>query len=249
MTLRFRFRPGLAAATLIALAILIGLGSWQLQRRAWKEGLIAQLETRAAAAPITFDAALARADAGEAMEYARVYLDGAYDPAREAHVFGVRDGVSGVYVFTPLRRAGAPDVYVNRGFVAGGATNVPPLEKGGPGGDHPHIRPLVETPAGPVRVAGILRAPQRLTATENLVAAKDQPEDNLYFARDPARFAGAAGAAPFYVESDGAESPGAGPAPALSRADFPNRHLEYALTWFGLAAALLGVFAAASIRR
>lgn len=229
--MKFQFRPGLAVATLIAFAILGALGTWQLHRRAWKEALIASVEAREAAAPIAFDAAFARARAGEAMEYQPVYLDGAYDPAREAHVFGVRNGVAGYYVFTPLVRPGAPDVYINRGFL-------PDAE-----------RARAAQVGGAVRVSGILRAPQRLTAIENLVAAKDQPQDNLYFARDPARFRGAADFAPYYIESDGRENGAAEPQPALSRADFPNRHLEYALTWFGLAAALVGVYLAYSFKR
>jgi surfeit locus 1 family protein len=227
----FRFRPGLALATFVALAILCALGTWQLQRRAWKEALVVAVETRAASAPISFDEALSRASKGDAVEYQPVFLEGVYDHAREAHVFAARDGVAGYYVFTPLTRAGAADVYVNRGFT-------------------PDARKSEAARVdGAVRVAGILRAPQRPTAMERLVAAKDQPEDNLYFARDPRRFDGAASAAPLYVESDGRENAADLPAPALSRADFPNRHLEYALTWYGLAAALLGVYLAYSIKR
>lgn len=226
-----RLAPGLIVATLTALAILIGLGNWQMQRRAWKAALIEQVETRSAAAPIAFDAAVDRAAKGEAIEYQPVFLEGAYDETRAARVYGVKDGVAGVYLFTPLRRTAGPDVFVNRGFV-------PDAKQAEVG--------VVE---GTVRVVGLLRAPQRRTVIENLVAAQDQPADNFYFARDPARFAGGAGAARFYVESDGGETDAAWPAPAVSRADFPNRHLEYALTWFGLAAALAGVFVSYSLKR
>lgn len=226
----FQFRPGLAVATLLAFAVLCALGTWQLQRRAWKEALISAVETREKSAPIAVDEALSRAANGEDVEYRPVFLEGVYDNARAAHVFGARDGVAGVYVFTPLMRNGAADIYVNRGFV--------------PEADKNEAAPV----KGVVRVQGIVRAPQRLTAMEKLFAAKDQPRDNLYFARDPARFGGAA-AAPLYVESDGRENPSAYPAPAVSRADFPNRHLEYALTWFGLATTLIGVYLVYSIKR
>lgn len=229
--MRFQFRPGLALATSIALAILIALGTWQLQRRAWKDALIRQVETRAASAPIAFEDALARAASGEAMEYQPVYLDGAYDAAQAVRVFGVRDGVAGAYLFTPLRRASGTPVWINRGFV--------PDARAGE----------TEAIAGETRIFGTLRAPQRLTAIEKMVAAKDQPQDNLYFARDPLRFPDVGAAAAFYVESDGREATTAWPAPAISHADFPNRHLEYALTWYGLAAALAGVFAVYSLKR
>lgn len=229
--MRFVFRPGLAVAFAAALAILLSLGVWQLQRLKWKEALIAAVETREAAPPIAFDAALAKLAAGQDVEFQRVYLDGAYDSARRRRVFGAKDGVAGAFMFEPLARGARAAVWINRGFAPDGAVTT-------------------DAPSGVLHVVGVLRRPERPTALEALVAVKDQPQDNLYFRRMPARFKGAEGTEiRAYVESDGQENPAPTPKAALTQADFPNRHFEYALTWFGLATALTGVYLAYSLKR
>ncbi|MBY0421243.1 MAG: SURF1 family protein [Parvularculaceae bacterium] len=233
--MKFQFRPGLFAATLIGLAILCALGAWQLQRRAWKETLIAGIEAREHAPPMAIAEALDRALRGEAIEYQPVYAVGTYAHDEERHVFAVRDGRAGVYVFTPLLRDDGTPIFVNRGFAPEAAKNAAARASG-----------QIE---GVVRVEGILRAPQKLTAVEAMVRPKDQPKDNLYYARDPARFFDAPPSPRYYVESAGKENAAGVPEPAISRADLPNRHLEYALTWFGLAGALLAVYLVYSIRR
>ncbi len=229
----FRFRPGLTAATLIAFAILVSLGTWQLHRRTWKLDLIAKTQARIEAAPIPFDEAYARAEAGEDMEYVPVRITGAFDHAAEAHVFGSYEARAGVYVFTPLSR-GARAVYVNRGFAPQALSDKETRSDG-----------LVE---GPLTVDGLFRVgagPQGLAA---LFAPQDQPADNMWFARDPARFAAATGVetGAYYVDSFGRENPGRWPQGGTTRLDFHNRHLSYAFTWFGLAATLIGVFLARS---
>lgn len=241
--MKFVLRPGLLAAVVVGVALLCALGTWQLERKAWKEALIAQVESREASAPIAYDEALARARRGENMEYQPVFLDGAFAPALSRRVFAAREGEAGAYLFTPLRRADGEAVWINRGFVPQGAAPTP--------AECPSASETDAScpPAGVVRVEGVLRAPQRPTAMERMVRPHDQPADNLYFFRDPARFADAPPAGPYYVESAGKESRAPWPQASVSRADFPNRHLEYALTWFGLAAALIGVFVAYSARR
>ncbi|MFN0025337.1 MAG: SURF1 family protein [Parvularculaceae bacterium] len=238
--MRFRFRPGLTAATLVALAILCSLGVWQLQRRAWKLDLVARADARLQSAPVAFDDALARAAAGEDVEYQPVFAEGVYRHDAEARVFGTYGGKAGVYVFAPLQRQGpegnATYLYINRGFAPQDFAEAAMRADG-----------LV---AGNVRVEGLLRRAEKKRGFEKSLAPKDQPTDNLYFSRDPATLAAAQGfAVPgYYIDSFGRESFGAWPKGGLTRVEFPNRHLEYALTWFGLAAALLGVFLAYSRR-
>ncbi|GAB4525899.1 MAG: SURF1 family protein [Amphiplicatus sp.] len=232
----FRFRPALTACVALALAVLVALGAWQLQRRAWKLDLIAQVEARTAAAPIPFEEALARAEAGENMEYAPVVAAGAFAHEKEARVFGTLDGQAGAYVFTPFypgteeKRA----VYVNRGFVPQDA-----LADGGYG--------RVE---GAVSVAGLFRSAEEPAGLARMFRPEYQPADRLWFARDPSRFAAHAGIEtyPYYIDSFGGEESAAWPKGGTTRLDFRNRHLEYALTWFGLAAALLGVYLVFSLR-
>lgn len=232
--MRFRIRPGLFAATLGALAILVSLGTWQLQRKEWKESLVAAVEARLSAEPIPFAHAVARAEAGEAMEYQPVYLDGVFAHDNAAGVFGTYAGRAGIYLFAPLRISDGSFVYINRGFTPQNA------------------KAANSEPLGAVRVDGLLRRAEVKRGLERLLAPKDQPTDNLFFTRDPRRLSAAAGIyAPltWYVDSKGLESDGPWPKGGLTRVEFPNRHLEYALTWFGLAAALVGVFLAFSLKR
>ncbi|HNR76605.1 MAG TPA: SURF1 family protein [Parvularculaceae bacterium] len=240
--MKFTFRPGLAVAVLVALAILISLGVWQLQRLEWKRGVIAQMTERLSAAPIAFDDAMSREAAGENMEYQPVFLEGVYAHDLETRVFGTYDGAAGVYVFTPLDAADPATgarrfVYVNRGFAPQDFRD-------------PETRAAGQV-EGELRIEGLFRRAERKRGFEKSLAPKDQPQDNLYFIRDPEILAArhSIETPPFYVDSNGRENPAAWPKGGLTRIDIPNRHFEYALTWFGLAAALIGVFLAFSLKR
>jgi surfeit locus 1 family protein len=234
--MKFRFRPALTAAALPVFAVLVALGVWQLQRLSWKRDLVARLEARLAEAPIPLDLALARARAGEDVDYQPVRARGTYLHGLSVRVFGTLDGVPGAYIFTPLERErGKPVVLVNRGF-APQSLAPDDLAKG--------------EAAGEVEIVGLLRAPEKTARLFAFLAPEDQPEDALFFRRDPAAIAAAKAidAPPWYVDGSGRENPAAWPRGGVTRVEFPNRHLEYALTWFGLAAALVGVFFAYSRR-
>ena len=227
--------------TLIALAILIGLGTWQLQRLHWKEALVARITQRVAEPPVALPprGEWAGLDFGT-WEYRPVELTGRYRHDLETRVYALlaephgRLSGPGYWIMTPFALDGERgDVVINRGFV--------PLDRADPA-----TRPDAET-EGSVTVRGLLRAPE----ARNPFTPDDQPDKKLFYARDPAPIAAALGlsqAAPFTV--DATETPASGlPQAGETRLEFPNRHLEYALTWYGLAAALLGVFVAFSIAR
>lgn len=224
--------PGLAF--LVALALLVALGTWQLQRRTWKADLIQRIE------------AGLRAEPGEVMpearwpdwrgaedEFRRVRLSGRFLHDREALVHGLRsEGPRatslGYYVFTPLERQDGSVVFVNRGFV--------------PAGLKDPARRLEGQVPGRATVTGLVRAPE----AESLFVPANEPAKDEWFTRDAAAMARARGlsrAAPFYVEADTTPNPGGWPKGGGVRVDLPNNHLQYALTWFGLALTLVGVFA------
>lgn len=228
---RFHVRPVLTVCVLLALAILGSLGTWQLQRLQWKRALIAQVEARANAAPIPFEEARARADAGENLEYAPVSLTGVFVSDNEARVFGSYEATPGAYFFSPFKTS-LGVIYVNRGF-APQDVDVPPPE--GKGANK--------------TVTGYFRYAEQPTPPASWFRPSEQSVGGLWFVRDPQKFAGAAGLATSRYYIDQFEVAGqAWPKGGTTRIEFNNRHLEYALTWFGLGAALIGVWVIFSLQ-
>ncbi len=226
---------GLLAPALVVFAALIALGSWQIERKAWKESLIASLDERvgAPAQPLPERRSWPSLDQARD-EYRRVSFSAAFDYAHEALVYGAasafRPDVTGhgYWVFTPALLADGGVVIVNRGFVPDGRQD-------------PSSRSDGEMP-GPIAIVGALRWPDRSWFTPG-----DEPAKNLWFARDPAAIAAAKGlgeVAPFYVEQEVPAPPGGLPQPGRLVVNLPNNHLQYAVTWFGLALVLAGVFIA-----
>jgi surfeit locus 1 family protein len=219
------------AASLVGIALLTSLGVWQLKRLAWKEGLIAQVEARAHAAPVD---APPPAEWGqlkpEDYEYRHVQVSGVYDYTHQELIFrgletprGPYGGV-GYFVATPLYLASGESVIVNRGFVPD--TMKASADKG---------------PHGEVTVTGLMRASER----RNLFTPADDPAKGVFYTQDAEALAGAMGLpthAPFVIEADAGPDPL--PEGGETRLSFPNNHLSYAFTWFGLAIALAGVFGA-----
>ena len=227
---------GLLLPAVLAFAVLVGLGTWQIQRKAWKEGLIASLTERLAGPPRALPAPADWPNLDPATdEYRRVEFKAVFDYAHEALVFGAgsafRPDVSGpgYWVFTPARLADGGLVIVNRGFVPEGRQD-------------PKTRPDGQTP-GAIALVGAMRWPDgRHWFTPN-----DEPAHNLWFARDPQAIATAKGlgpVAPFFVEEETPVPPGGLPQPGKLVVTLPDNHLQYALTWFGLAAVLVGMFVA-----
>jgi surfeit locus 1 family protein len=229
---------GLTVIAVVAFALLIGLGVWQIQRKAWKEGLIADLTARFAASPQALPPARdwPALDAAKD-EYQRVRFTAQFDNAKEALVFAsasgfrpdVADAGPGYWVFTPARLADGGTVMVNRGFVPDARKN-------------PQTRPEGEV-SGPVTLVGAMRWPD----SRHWFTPGDDPTHNLWFVRDPAAIAAAKGlgsVAPFYVEQESPAPPGGLPQPGKLVVSLPDNHLQYALTWFGLAAVLAGTFIA-----
>jgi surfeit locus 1 family protein len=232
--LRALIAPGLCA--LVAFGLLCGLGVWQLQRLAWKEALIARATSGAAATAV---AVPAEADwprlTAEADEYRRVQLTGTFRHDLEALCYALLSDAKGEFsgpgywVLTPLVSANGAIVLVNRGFV--------PLERAAAA-----TRRQGEV-TGTVTVTGLLRMPERRA----WFTPADDPAAHLWQVRDPAAIAKAYGlsrVAPFFVDADGALNPGGLPQGGETKLVFPNNHLAYALTWFGLALTLAAVFAA-----
>ncbi len=235
--------PGIATA--IVVAILLSLGFWQLERLAWKQALIAQVNARLAEAPVPAPGpdAWPTLDVRSA-EYTPVTVTGEYGPDRqEVYVIYTLTrpkgpvGGMGYMVMRPLKTREGWTVYINRGFV--------PVDK-----RYPNQRPAGEV-AGETTVTGLIRAP----ASRPWYAPSDGISDNAWLSRDPQLYAQTYGApsdavAPYIIDAvfDPA-LPGGLPQGGETLIDFPNNHLGYVITWFGLAIAAVGVFVAFARRR
>ena len=208
-----------------ALALLIGLGIWQMHRLHWKEGLIAhinaQMEAPAVDLPVTIDDP-------NVWEYRRVKVTGHYQNGKELYLYATGpDGDAGYLVFTPLVRAEGAPVLVNRGWVPQKLRDPATRLQGQREGD--------------VTIEGV----GRVSGGAGPFTPANEPGENQWFQRDLDQMSKAVGEplAPVMIDRDNAPLPGGWPLGGRTRIDIPNNHLEYAITWFSLAYVLLVVFA------
>lgn len=218
----------------VGVAILIGLGIWQLDRKSWKENIIATVTERSARAPADLPPRASWAKLAQAgNEFRRVTFPAEFIEGQEALVYTagspLRPDVKGpgYWVFAPAQLAGGSIVLINRGFVPADAKDPATRAQG--------------TPRGIVEVVGVMRWPE----TRGLFTPADDPNGNVWYLRDPKSIAAAkkwATVAPFYIDQEQPVPPGRLPLPGKLDVQLPDNHLQYAITWFGLALALAGVY-------
>jgi surfeit locus 1 family protein len=225
-----RFPWALTIVSVPALALLIALGVWQVQRLQWKEGLIDRAEAAATRAPVP----LSEIPSGADREFRKVILDcPGLATAPYVELQSILDGEAGVRLISACPEPAAPGrpdsgvLLVDRGFVAGEVTARPPVIPDG--------RPL--------RLVAVIRT----ASTPGLMALP--PEGRHFYARDNAAMAraldvtGRVGSETLYaVSSTNPDWPAL--QPSVPPVAFANNHLGYALTWFGLALALAGFYVA-----
>lgn len=209
MTMRRAIVPGLLLATI---ALLIGLGVWQIERRTWKLALIAQTERQLRAAPVAAPPPSAPIDADDA--YKPVVATGRYRAGTDTYVQAVTDLGGGFWVLTPFDTDRGFTLLVNRGFV--------PADQRG----------KVAPPTAPQSIRGLLR----LTEPGGGFLRSNDPAGDRWYSRDLAAIAEArhlGRVAPYFID---ASEPRTGwPRGGMTVVRFRNSHLVYALTWFGLA--------------
>jgi surfeit locus 1 family protein len=227
---------GPAIATLIAFAILCSLGVWQVKRLHWKEALIARVTARLDAPPILAPGPREWPDLNADLEYQPVTVSGRFLHNYEAHMFIALTeprghyGGMGYFVMTPLETDDGWMVFVNRGFV--------PEDR-----KYPSSRPAGQVD-GKVTITGLFRAPY----SGSWFSPANDIKNNIWFSRDPELYAEGLGLpvakiAPYTIDARfDPKLEGGLPQGGETIIDFPNNHLGYAITWFGLAAGLLGVF-------
>ncbi|WP_083567401.1 SURF1 family protein [Hyphomicrobium sp. CS1GBMeth3] len=220
--------------TLAALPILIGLGVWQVERLAWKNSLIAAINEGLGKARAPLEEP---ADAWKdlaAKEYRPVSVVGRFRHEDERFLFATHGSEMGWHVYTPLETAGGKLLFVNRGFVPDQLKDASSRAAG-----------QIE---GEVRVQGLVRKP----GVEGWFDAPSDAAHKTFYWRDLGGMTALlaseqdrARVLPFFVDAAAEPAnPGGWPKGGVTRLDIPNRHLEYALTWFGLAVTLVAVFGA-----
>lgn len=216
------------------IAFLIGLGVWQLDRKTWKENLIATVTARINRAPEDLPprASWPRL-LQEGNEYRRVVFPAEFLEGQEALVYTpgspFRPDVKGpgYWLFAPAELAGGSIVMVNRGFVPADRKDPATRAEG--------------KPHGSLDIVGVMRWPE----TRGIFTPADDRKGNVWFVRDPKAMAEAhkwASAAPFYIDQEQPVPPGGVPLPGKLDVALPDNHLQYAITWFGLALGLAGVY-------
>ncbi|WGR98678.1 SURF1 family protein [Bradyrhizobium sp. ISRA443] len=231
---------GFGIFTLILIVVFVGLGIWQLQRRVEKHALIAQLDARLAAAPEALPQPSVWPTLTSAKdEFRRVIFTATYTTLPDAMVYGsgsaVRADISGpgTWVFLPAKLPSGETVVVNGGFVQNTMQD----------------RSFEDRVVGrlvtgqPVTLTGYIRFPER---PGRLTPAENVPK-RLWFVRDHRGMAQALGwgeVAPFYIDLEAPVPDSGTPKPGPLQVHLRDDHMQYAITWFSLAAAVLIAFGA-----
>ena len=227
-----------AIAAVLGLGVLLNLGFWQLDRLKWKNGLIAQVEDGVSKPPVGAPGPETWTDLTESDDYRHVSVTGAFLDGNTFYYTALSDpagpaGGPGSMVYAPVRTPDGWIVLVNRGFLPQGLA------------DDARQKAL-EAPAGQVSLTGLMR----LSEKPNWTTPEPNATDRLWFARDTDAMAAVLGLAsedlaPYSIDLGAAFTPENGlPQAGETIVRFKNDHLGYALTWFGLAATLVGVFLA-----
>lgn len=222
------FRPRLwpTLFTVPAVLMMVGLGIWQLDRLAWKTALIDSFESRVNEAPVAPPAAV---DDAEAWRFRHVRATGHFLNDKELQLTGRPfEGNAGFHVLTPFVVDGGPTLLVNRGWV--------PLDR-----RRPQDRP--ETlKGGTVTIDGIVR----IAGQKGAFVPDNEPDRDIWFTVDPRQMAVHLGIGPvagYYVDVlRPSAKPTELPIGAVPTIQVRNEHLQYALTWFLLAATLIVVY-------
>ena len=218
----------IASFALISFVGLILLGNWQLDRRIWKLDLMQRVDARVHASPESApDVTQWQAVSKDVDEYRRISVEGNFLSDKDTLVVTATDLGSGYWVLTPFQRLDKSIVLVNRGFITQGVQPAPPL-------------------TSLQQVVGLLR----MTEPEGSVVRANEPTLDRWYSRDVTAIATHQKlvAAPYFIDAEkrdheqppSAVKNGQIPVGGLTRINFYNSHMVYAITWYGLAIMIIG---------
>jgi len=227
--LYFRPLPALSVASAVLFASLIALGVWQLDRLQWKLALIEGVNEHLLEPPISLDKR-EKIYPNYHFYYRRVALTGRFDNGKEAYIFGTdANGAPAYHVIVPFTMGDGRTFLIDRGIV--------PKEK-----LDPATRRAGQI-AGIAHIVGVWRTPD----TPGIFTPAPDLSHRIWYAHDLDAIAKVDGIrlpAMAIVEVDATPNPGGWPRGGQTVVKFRNEHLQYAITWFGLAAVLFGVYVA-----
>lgn len=234
---RFLF---VVAICLLGIAILSMLGVWQVERLTWKNEIVARIDARIHAAPRPIAEIEAASERGEDIDYVPASATGIFDNAGERYFLSTFDGEAGWNVYTPMRIDGQDRLlFVNRGFV--------PYDRKDP------ATRAAGNPDGEVTVTGLARA--AAAEKPNSFMPDNDPAKNTFFWRNVTdmaaglRLPAGTRVLPFFLDAGPGTAPGGYPVGGVTVVEVPNNHLQYAITWFGLAAVLAVMLVLFLVRR
>lgn len=199
------------------LAVLVSLGNWQVRRLHWKEGILAEIEARIAADPVP----LPTDPDPERDKFLAVTVTGRMEPGEVRVLVSTRDSGAGYRIIAPFVMRDGRRILIDRGYV-------------------PTAAGEASRALGPMTIVGNLHWPDEI---DGFTPEPDR-EANIWFARDVPALAAELGTEPVLVIARSKNDPGVTPLP-VDTAGIPNDHLQYAVTWYGLAlvwAAMTGYF-------
>lgn len=221
----------LVVLALVALGVLLMLGTWQVERLQWKNNLVATIDERIQSEPRPLSDLETRLATTGDVEYWPVTVAGEFRYEGERHFFATHDGQSGYFVYTPLELDDGRFLLVNRGFVPFDRKDPATREEG--------------QASGWMTINGLAR--DRLTEKPSFLVPENDPAGNVFYWKDIDAMAATSGVGspsdylPFFVDANDAPNPGGLPVGGVTIVSLSNNHLQYAVTWYGLAAALCGV--------
>ena len=209
-------------------ALLCALGIWQVERLAWKRDLIDRVDARIHAVAVP-----APRQATELDEYRHVFAIGVFDHEKATLVQAATIRGAGYWVLTPLHEADGSSILINRGFIP------------------PEAKSRYSRPSGMVKVSGLLR----LSEPGGGFLRSNDPAHDRWYSRDIAAIAKARRISPvspsFFIDAAAGSGADSLPIGGLTVVNFPNNHLQYAITWFVLAAMIIAayIFAMRQLRK
>jgi len=218
-------------AMIAGIGFLSALGTWQVIRMTWKEELIARTQARSSGEPVSLIALEEIWKQSADVGYMKVELQGTFDHEKEMYYFNTLNGTTGWNVITPLYLSDNRVVLLNRGFVP---TKLKDKAKRSAG--------QIE---GLVKITGLARNP--ITQKPNSFMPDNELDNRDFFWKSYSQMASlvsdvpASDILPFMVDAGASDLEGGFPLGGTTRMNFPNSHLQYAITWYGLALSLLAV--------